>query len=57
MYALQVEDQADLGTFYSVESAQPTDNIINIGDSLQHLTKVVTLGAACYRVTYPPRLK
>ncbi|KAM0700300.1 hypothetical protein Q7P35_012021 [Cladosporium inversicolor] len=57
MYALQVEDQANLGAFCSTESEQPTEIIINIGDLLQRLTKVVTLKAACHRVTYPPAIK
>jgi isopenicillin N synthase-like dioxygenase len=53
---LQVEDQADLGTFHSVESSRPTDIILNIGDSLQRLTND-TFKAACHRVTYPPAIK
>jgi isopenicillin N synthase-like dioxygenase len=44
---LQVEDQADLGTFHSIESSRPTDIILNIGDSLQRLTND-TFKAACH---------
>lgn len=52
---LQVEDQAELGTFHSVESSRPTEIILNIGDSLQRLTND-TFKAACHRVTYPPAI-
>lgn len=53
---LQVEDQTQLGTFRDIESAGPTDIILNIGDSLQRLTND-TFKAACHRVTYPPTIK
>jgi isopenicillin N synthase-like dioxygenase len=53
---LQVEDQTQPGVFRSVESAKPTDIILNIGDSLQRLTND-TFRAACHRVTYPPLVK
>ena len=53
---LQVEDQTQPGVFRSVESAKPTDIILNIGDSLQRLTND-TFRAACHRVTYPPLIK
>ena len=53
---LQVEDQTQPGIFRSVESAMPTDIILNIGDSLQRLTND-TFRAACHRVTYPPLVK
>lgn len=53
---LQVEDQTQPGVFHSVESAKPTDIILNIGDSLQRLTND-TFRAACHRVTYPPLVK
>lgn len=53
---LQIEDQANLGTFRDVESEHPTDIILNIGDSLQRLTND-TFKAACHRVTYPPTVK
>lgn len=53
---LQIEDQANLGTFRDVESEHPTDIILNIGDSLQRLTND-TFKAACHRVTYPPTIK
>jgi isopenicillin N synthase-like dioxygenase len=53
---LQVEDQANLGTFHSIESSRQTDIILNIGDSLQRLTND-TFKAACHRVTYPPAIK
>ncbi|CAF3496359.1 unnamed protein product [Fusarium graminearum] len=53
---LQVEDQENLGHFNNVESAAPTDIILNIGDSLQRLTND-TFKAACHRVTYPPSIK
>lgn len=50
---LQVEDQTEPGLFRNVESASPTEIILNIGDSLQRLTND-TFRAACHRVTYPP---
>lgn len=53
---LQVEDQENLGTFRDIESASPTDMILNIGDSLQRLTND-TFKAATHRVTYPPSIK
>lgn len=53
---LQVEDQENLGTFRDIESAAPTDMIVNIGDSLQRLTND-TFKAATHRVTYPPSIK
>ncbi|GKT61413.1 hypothetical protein ColTof4_02944 [Colletotrichum tofieldiae] len=53
---LQIEDQTKPGVFRSVESAVPTDIILNIGDSLQRLTNDTFL-AACHRVTYPPAVK
>jgi isopenicillin N synthase-like dioxygenase len=53
---LQVEDQQQLGTFRSIESADETEIILNIGDSLQRLTND-TFRAACHRVTYPPSVK
>lgn len=53
---LQVEDQQQLGTFRNIESADKTEIILNIGDSLQRLTND-TFRAACHRVTYPPTVK
>ncbi|KAJ5137535.1 uncharacterized protein N7443_010172 [Penicillium atrosanguineum] len=53
---LQVEDQQQLGTFRNIESADKTEIILNIGDSLQRLTND-TFRAACHRVTYPPSIK
>lgn len=53
---LQVEDQENMGNFNNIESAGPTDIILNIGDSLQRLTND-TFKAACHRVTYPPTIK
>lgn len=53
---LQVEDQQQLGTFHGIESADKTEIILNIGDSLQRLTND-TFRAACHRVTYPPTVK
>ncbi|VUC25697.1 unnamed protein product [Clonostachys rosea] len=50
---LQIEDQTELGTFRDVEASNPTDIVLNIGDSLQRLTND-TFKAACHRVTYPP---
>lgn len=53
---LQVEDQQQLGTFHGIESADKSEIILNIGDSLQRLTND-TFRAACHRVTYPPSVK
>lgn len=53
---LQVEDQTQEGLFRDIESAGPTEMILNIGDSLQRLTND-TFRAACHRVTYPPAIK
>lgn len=53
---LQVENQQQLGTFDGVESADKTEIILNIGDSLQRLTND-TFRAACHRVTYPPTVR
>ncbi|KAJ5693158.1 hypothetical protein N7462_002581 [Penicillium macrosclerotiorum] len=53
---LQVENQQQLGQFEGVESANQTEMILNIGDSLQRLTND-TFRAACHRVTYPSTVK
>lgn len=53
---LQVEDQTQLGVFRPIESSNPTECIVNIGDSLQRLSND-TFRAACHRVTYPPAIK
>lgn len=50
---LQVEDPTAPGIFHDVESASPTDLVLNIGDSLQRLTND-TFRAASHRVTLPP---
>ncbi|KAE8370848.1 hypothetical protein BDV27DRAFT_165000 [Aspergillus caelatus] len=53
---LQVEDQQNPGVFRGIESADKTEIILNIGDSMQRLTND-TFRAACHRVTYPPSVK
>lgn len=53
---LQVEDQQNPGVFRGIESADKTEIILNIGDSMQRLTND-TFRAACHRVTYPPSIK
>lgn len=53
---LQLESQQEPGTFHGVESADQSEIILNIGDSLQRLTND-TFRAACHRVTYPPTVK
>lgn len=49
---LHVENQTQPGVLHSVESAEPADIILNIGDSLQRLTSD-TFRAAYHRVTCP----
>lgn len=53
---LQVEDQQNPGVFHGIESADKTEIILNIGDSMQRLTND-TFRAACHRVTYPSSVK
>lgn len=53
---LQVEDPTDTGIFHDVESASPTDLVLNNGDSLQRLTND-TFRAASHRVTLPPSIR
>ncbi|KAJ5953353.1 leucoanthocyanidin dioxygenase [Penicillium verhagenii] len=53
---LLVEDQQNPGVFRGIESADQTEIILNIGDSMQRLTND-TFRAACHRVTYPPSVK
>lgn len=53
---LEIEDQANLGSFFPVEARDQTELILNVGDCLQRWTNNV-LRSASHRVVMPEHLK